>query len=181
VLDVAGVASAALVGHSLGALASLACAAASPTRASRVALLGPAVPMAVSDALLTAARDDEPLAQALITGWSHSPARQLGGNRQPGFWLSGQTRALLERAAPGVLHNDLAACQAYANGLAAARAVTCPTLVVTGERDQMAPARNAAALIAALHDVRTVTLPGTGHAMMIEQPDDLVDALRSFL
>ena len=50
---------ASLVGHSMGSLAVLECAARHAARVERVALLGPAVPMAVSDALLDAARDDE--------------------------------------------------------------------------------------------------------------------------
>src|SRR5437867_10820846 len=45
VLDAAGVGSAALVGHSMGALAVLDCAARYPERVTRVALLGPAAPM----------------------------------------------------------------------------------------------------------------------------------------
>jgi pimeloyl-ACP methyl ester carboxylesterase len=63
----------------------------------------------------------------------------------------------------------------------AARAVACPTLVVLGQRDLMAPAKNAAPLCGALADVRTVTLPGVGHAMMAEAPDAVLDALRAFL
>jgi pimeloyl-ACP methyl ester carboxylesterase len=180
-LDVTGVRRVALVGHSMGALAALELAGTADPRLARLALLGPAVPMAVSEALLDAAAHDEPVARALITGWSHSPAKQLGGNRQPGFWLSGQTCALLARAAPGVLHTDLVACQAYTGGLAAAARVRCPTLLVLGARDQMAPPRNARPLADALNEVRTVTLPDTGHAMMIEQPDGVLDALRGFV
>jgi pimeloyl-ACP methyl ester carboxylesterase len=180
-LDAAGARETAVVGHSMGALAALALAGTADPRFTRLALLGPAVPMVVSEALLDAALHDEPLAHALITGWSHSPAKQLGGNRQPGFWLAGQTRALLGHAEPGVLHTDLAACQAYGGGLAAAARVRCPTLLVLGASDQMAPARNARTLAGALGDARSVTLPDTGHAMMIEQPDAVLDALRTFI
>jgi pimeloyl-ACP methyl ester carboxylesterase len=45
----------------------------------------------------------------------------------------------------------------------------------------MAPARDAAPLAQALHDARTVSLPGIGHAMMTEAPDAVLDALRGFL
>jgi pimeloyl-ACP methyl ester carboxylesterase len=79
-----------------------------------------------------------------------------------------------------VLSNDLVACNRYAHGLEAAR-VRCPTLVIVGARDIMAPPRNAKALIAALPDVRTVTLPETGHSLMAERPDEVLDALRGFL
>jgi pimeloyl-ACP methyl ester carboxylesterase len=170
-----------LVGHSMGALACLEHAARYPERVERVALLGAAVPMAVGDALLDAAGRDDPSAYEMITSWSHSPPQQLGGNRLPGVWLSGQTLRLMERSARGVLDADLRACRSYANGLAAAAAVSCPAMVLVGERDLMAPPRTSLALAAALSNVTRVSLPNTGHAMMSEQPDAVLDTLRDFL
>jgi pimeloyl-ACP methyl ester carboxylesterase len=173
--------SAILVGHSLGALACLACAADYADRVTKLALLGPAVPMPVSEVLLAAANADDHVAFELITGWSHSAPRQLGGNRVPGMWMTGGAIRLMERTPPGVLHTDLVACNAYADGLAAAARVRCPVLAVLGQRDLMAPPKSAQALVAALPDVRVVTLPGAGHAMMAEQPDAVLDALRAFV
>ncbi|MBK6807057.1 MAG: alpha/beta hydrolase [Betaproteobacteria bacterium] len=181
VLDAAGLAQAALVGHSLGALAVLACAARHPARVAKVALLGPAVPMEVSEALLDAAKANDHVAYELINGWSTSAGKQLGGNTVPGMWLLGSAIRLMERTAPGVLHADLVACSAWTGGLEAAAAVRCPSLVVIGARDIMAPPRAAKGLVEALAGARVVTLPDTGHAMMAEQPDAVLDALRGFL
>jgi pimeloyl-ACP methyl ester carboxylesterase len=181
VLDAAGLAQAALVGHSLGALAVLACAARHPARVAKVALLGPAVPMEVSEALLDAAKANDHVAYELINGWSTSAGKQLGGNTVPGMWLLGSAIRLMERTAPGVLHADLVACNAWTGGLEAAAAVRCPSLVVIGARDIMAPPRAAKGLVEALAGARVVTLPDTGHAMMAEQPDAVLDALRGFL
>ena len=181
VLDAAGLAQAALVGHSLGALAVLACAARHPARVAKVALLGPAVPMEVSEALLDAAKANDHVAYELINGWSTSAGKQLGGNTVPGMWLLGSAIRLMERTAPGVLHADLVACNAWTGGLEAAAAVRCPSLVVIGARDIMAPPRAAKGLVEALAGARVVTLPDTGHAMMAEQPDAVLDALRRFL
>ena len=180
-LDAAGIERAALVGHSLGALAALACAARRPARVTRIALIGPSVPMPVTDLLLAAARADDHAAFELINGWSVSAGKQLGGNAVPGVWLTGNAMRLMERTRPGVLHADLMACHAYARGLEAAAAVGCPALVVNGARDQMAPPKGAQTLIAALPDVRVVTLADCGHAMMAEQPDAVLDALVRFL
>ena len=88
---------------------------------------------------------------------------------------------LMERMQAGVLSTDLVACDRYDGGLASAAAVACPALVMMGERDVMAPPRNAQALIGALKDVRSVTLPGCGHSLMVEQPDAVLDALRRFV
>ncbi len=180
-LDAAGVERAALVGHSLGALAVLECAGRHPVRVARAALVAPAVPMAVSEDLLAVAKAGDHVAFELINGWSYSAGKQLGGNTLPGVWLMGNSMRLLERTRPGVLYDDLLACHTYAGGLEAAARARCPVLVVTAARDLMAPPKNAQALIAALPGVRVVELPDCGHALMAEQPDAVLDALRAFL
>jgi pimeloyl-ACP methyl ester carboxylesterase len=180
-LDGAGVRAAALVGHSLGSLAALECAARHPGRVAKVALLGPAVPMAVSDVLLDAAKRDDHVAYELINGWSYSAGKQLGGNRIPGIWMTGNSMRLLERTRRGVLYTDLLACHGYVAGLDAAARIACPALAILGARDLMAPPKNSQALVAALRDPRVVMLPECGHAMMAEQPDAVLDALRGFL
>jgi pimeloyl-ACP methyl ester carboxylesterase len=53
--------------------------------------------------------------------------------------------------------------------------------VILGARDLMAPPKSAQGLIAALPDAKVVTIPECGHAMMAEQPDIVLDALRAFL
>ena len=180
-LDAAAIERASLVGHSMGSLAVLECAARHAARVERVALLGPAVPMAVSDALLDAARDDEQLAYDMINAWSFSAGKALGANPSPGMSMTGNAMRLMQRSKRGTLHNDLSACRAYARGLDAAAAVVCPALVILGARDLMAPAKGVPPLLAALRDHRVVTYADTGHALMAEQPDAVLDALQVFL
>lgn len=181
VMDALDVRDVDVVGHSLGSLAALECAARYPARVRRLALLGPSVPMPVSDDLLAAAAHNDHVAFELINGWSFAAGSQLGGNQVPGMWMTGNAMRLMERSRDGVLSNDLLACHRYANGLEAAACVQCPTLVVLGARDIMAPPRNAKALVDALSDVRMATLPETGHSLMAERPDAVLDALRAFL
>ena len=181
VLDAARIDQGALVGHSLGSLAALECAARYPGRVTKVALVGPAAPMPVSEALLDAAKRNDHSALELITGWSYSAGKKLGGNQVPGVWLTGSALRLLERTRPGVLHADLVACHAHATGVDSAARVRRPSLVIVGARDIMAPPKSAQALIAALPGARVVTLPDCGHALMAEQPDAVLDALRAFL
>ena len=179
-LDATGHAQAILVGHSLGSLVALATAARHPQRVRRIALIGTSAPMPVSEALLDAARNNEAKAFAMVNTWSHSQRGLMGGNAVPGLWMLGLNRRLMERQKPGTIHTDLAACNAYVAGAEAAGAVVCPALIVAGSRDLMTPARNGKALADLLADVRVVTLPGAGHAMMAEQPDGLLDALIDF-
>ena len=180
-LDAAGIARAALVGHSMGALAALEAAASFPERVSHVALLGAAVPMPVSRTLLDAARDDPSRAEAMINAWSHSPHGHIGGNTVPGMWLYGANRRLMARAARSVLFNDLSACNNYVLGPQSAVRVRCPALVLSGNRDQMTTLKSAQDLARTLPAARLEMLAGAGHALMAEQPDAVLDALRLFL
>ena len=49
------------------------------------------------------------------------------------------------------------------------------------KRDAMTPAKAAKPLAEAIPGARTVVLPGCGHMMMSEQPDQVLDALISIL
>jgi pimeloyl-ACP methyl ester carboxylesterase len=180
-LDAVRVERVALIGHSLGALAVLEAAGRHAQRVEKIALLGPAVPMPVSDVLLDAAKADDHIAYELITGWSFSAGHQLGGNQLPGVWMTGNALRLMERSRPGALYTDLLACHCYAGGLSAAGNIRCAVLLILGERDLMAPAKNAVALSAALADRRVVSVPDCGHSLMTEAPDAVLDALREFL
>ena len=180
-LDATNVRQAALVGHSMGSLVALDCAGRYPGRISRIALIGSAFPMRVSPELLEATRNDEPLAQDMVNIWSHSAYAQYPSNPGPGFWVIGENLRLMQRQKPGVMHVDFAACNAYAAGLERAAQVRCPALLVLGERDVMTPARSGRELAKAIHGAHVVEIAGSGHALMAEKPDDVLDALIEFL
>jgi len=180
-LDAAGVKQASIVGHSMGSLIAIETASRFPDRVARIAMVGTAVPMRVGDELLAATRDDEPGAIDMINIWSHSGYAQKPSNPGPGFWVVGQNKRLMERMDAGVLHADFAACNAYANGLVAAESLRCPVLFILGRRDAMTPVKAAAALRQAIPDATTVEVPATGHALMAEAPDAVLEALRGFL
>ena len=86
----------------------------------------------------------------------------------------------MRRMNKGVLHNDLAACKAYVNGLDAAAKVQCAALVLMGERDMMTAPKAALGVIAALKSVRTETIADAGHNMTTEAPDVTLAALWRF-
>ena len=180
-LDAAKIRKASLVGHSMGSLTALECAARFPERIERIALIGTGYPMKVSEAFLEAARRNEQAAFDMDTIWGHAPKTPFGGNPNPGMWMYGDTLARLARLAPGVLYAGLKACNDYAAGMESARKVKCPALFILGARDQMTPPRAAAQLAQAISGSRTVTIASSGHSLMAEAPDAVLDALVQFL
>lgn len=180
-LDAAGADRAALVGHSLGSLISLEAAGRAPGRVSALGLLATAVPMAVNPTFQALARDETPKAIGLMMEWSFARRNHIGGSPAPGLWMTGAATRLVERAAPGLLAHDLGVASGYAGGLAAAGKVACPTMLILGAADQMTPRKAADAVGKGVAGCRTVVIPGAGHMMMAERPDETLEALRALL
>ena len=180
-LDAAGLARAALVGHSMGAALALETAAAYPDRVSAIALCGVAETMPVHPELLAAGLDGDRHAYDLITSWGFDRAAHIGGHKAPGVWMTGGGLRLLERGRDAVVGTDLAASNDYRGAAAAAARIACPVLFVLGDRDKMTPPRNARPLIEAIDGALVEVIADCGHMMMIERPDETLDALRRLL
>jgi pimeloyl-ACP methyl ester carboxylesterase len=56
-----------------------------------------------------------------------------------------------------------------------------PVTVLTGDRDRVVPPRLSAELAAEIPGARLVTVAGAGHAVMLERPDAVNDAITSLL
>jgi pimeloyl-ACP methyl ester carboxylesterase len=188
-LDAAGVAKAALIGHSWGSLIALEAASRLKERVSHLVMVGTAYPMKVSAALLDASRDEPMKALDMINIFMRSTLAPPPSALGPGTWVYGASKALGRRVLASnprvnVFHRGFKACDSYANGEAAMAAITCPVLFVLGAQDQMTLAKNAELLIAKARDsgktLKVVKL-AVGHHQMTEAPDETLFAIRDFL
>ncbi len=180
-LAAAGTRSATLIGHSMGSLIALHAAAQFPQAVDKLVLIGTAASMPVHPDLLGAAAANEHTAIDMVNLWGYGFAAGIGGSRAPGVWMVGAGERILERARPGVLHADLAACNAYRDGLADAGKVKAQTLLISGEKDQMTPLKSARALAAGIHGSHLLALDRAGHMLLAERPYEVIDAIAAHL
>lgn len=174
-----------IAGHSMGALVALEASAQKPEWLKAVALLAIAVPMRVSDQLLEAAASNEGRAFDMINFWSSAGINHHPGTPGPGFSTYIQNRRLMERQAAGVLLTDFTACNNYVAGLDRAGALPVPALFLLAGSDQMTPPKAARKALEAARagaaQVTHIAVPGSGHNLLAEHPDETLNALRQWL
>jgi pimeloyl-ACP methyl ester carboxylesterase len=184
-MDAAGLARAALVGHSMGSLIVLEAASRVPERISRLVLVGVAAPMRVSAALLEASLNAPMKALEMVNVFSRSTLAPPPSALGPGTWIYGASMALGRRVLASntqynLFHRGFQACDSYQGATVAIERVSCPTLFLLGSVDQMTPPRAAQDLIDRARQAEVVLLPG-GHHQMNETPEEMLSALTAFL
>jgi pimeloyl-ACP methyl ester carboxylesterase len=165
-----GLAGARVVGHSLGGATALQLALDAPDVMSGIALVGTGARLRVLPDLLAAAREQQTAALNRLAGFGFAPGHEQARER----YLREQ-----EPVAPGALYRDLAACDAFDCRDELGR-VTCPALIVVGTEDRLTPPKYATYLRDHLAQATLVEIPGAGHYLTYEAPEELAAALRDW-
>ena len=188
-LDAAGVAKAALIGHSWGSLIALEAASRLKERVTHLVLVGTAYPMKVSQALLDASQNDPEKGIRMINLFSRSTLAAPPSALGPGTWVYGtfvalNRRVLASNPRVNIFYRGFKACDSYANGEQAIAAITCPVLFLLGAQDQMTQPKAAQLLVekarASGKTVKVMNI-AVGHHQMTELPDTTLFAIRDFL
>ncbi|MCJ7512283.1 MAG: alpha/beta hydrolase [Anaerolineales bacterium] len=163
-----------LVGHSMGSAISLEFALRWPEQVAGLVLIGSGTRLPVNPWLLEATADPATLPKAVerITGWSF--AREAPAALTT--WVTERTLA----TAPGVLYQDLAACDAF-DAESRLPGLRLPTLVVCGQQDRMTPPSASQALAGAIGDAELEFVADAGHYVMLEQPAVLERRIRDWI
>jgi pimeloyl-ACP methyl ester carboxylesterase len=179
VMDKAGVRSAHVVAHSMGTIVAAHLAAAQPERVKSLALFGPL--LAPPDQARTAIRgraakaregDMQPIAEALVQGSTSSETKQ----RRP--VAVAFVRESLMRQHPSSYARS---CEALADMQAAdTNRIACPTLLVTGDEDAVAPPSSVRAMGDRIKGSRVEVLRGCGHWTPVEKPEECISILNRF-
>ena len=185
----AGMGAVSLVGHSFGSLTAMEAASCEPALVNKLALIGTAFPMKVSDALLEGSISTPVKAMKQVNLFSRSTLAAPPSTLGPGTWVYGGSLALAKRVFASnpnanVFHASFKACDDYAGGETAMAKVQCPVLFILGSVDQMTPPKAAQGLIKAAKQrgaVPKVVMVNSGHHQMSEAPEETLAALREFL
>ena len=137
--------------------------------------------MPVTEMLLSAAEANDHDAIDMANTWSHSSFGQMGGNENPGINITMSGQRLFERSSDDVFFTDLNACNEFAVGEELATRVTAPTLLMIGNQDKMTAPVSAAQVATRIDDCRIVKLKPCGHFMLSEQPNAVLDALKTIV
>lgn len=183
-LDAAGVQKAILIGHSFGSLIALHAAAQLPDRVAQLVLVGTAYPMRVSPALLESSLNSPQKAIHMVNIFSHATLAPPPSALGPGTWLLGGSKALMRRVLASnphenIFHIGFKACDQYDQAEVAMAKVVCPTLFLLGRKDQMTPPKAAQSLIKMATNGQVV-LVNAGHQLMVEAPEETLNALIAF-
>lgn len=184
-LERLGIASAHLLGHSMGGLIAQTLAFRAPDRVQRLVLAATFCRVPARARFMAGLRT-EILARlgaeayaTLMMGWSYTlgffeteEARELRRR-----WVRHLERLPLD---PRVLAEQ---AEAVAETDLSGRIgrLRCPTLVLVGEEDFLAPPDLSRELAGLIPGARLVVLPGAGHALNIERAPEFEAAVRAFL
>jgi non-heme chloroperoxidase len=177
-MDATGVSRAALVGHSMGSLVAQAVALAHPERVSHLVLIGAATTFdnpVVRD-LEAAVRDlRDPVPREFVTEFQASTVYRPIPDEILARVVS-ESMKLPARA----WRDAMAGILTYSSGARLAR-LTMPTLVVWGDRDEIAPRVEQDRLRDSICTSTLTVYKDAGHSPHWEQPQRFVDDLGSFV
>ena len=131
--------------------------------------------MPVNKDLIDLASNGDSDAVKLMMKWGYEGSKKfIGGN--PIERIIQSPRDISE-----ILAVDLMACNNYKNGIDAAKAISCPTMLILGELDKMVNLEAGKKLSELIKNSITHIINGSGHMIMIEKAFEMREKVLEFL
>ncbi|MBD1137358.1 alpha/beta hydrolase [Pelagibacterales bacterium SAG-MED43] len=164
-----------IIGHSQGCLEALEYSFKYKARLKKMVLMGGSYRMPVNKDLIDLASNGDSDAVKLMMKWGYKGSKNfIGGN--PIERIIQSPRDISE-----ILAVDLIACNNYANGLEAAKSISCPIMLVFGELDKMVNLEAGKKFANLVNNSITHIIPGSGHMIMIEKAFEMREKVLEFL
>ena len=167
-----GLASVVLVGHSMGGGVTIQIALSHPRFLAGIVLVGSGARLRVTPVITDEITRDYAHAAEVIARLAYSP-------KSDAKLRKASVQELLEVPAE-VTYGDFQACDHFDEMNEISR-IDLPTLLVCGEDDALTPTKYSQYMKERIRNARIVIIPDAGHSVMLEKPDELNNALRSFL
>ena len=159
-------------GHSIGGAIAQTFALAAPDRTAGVVLVGTGARLRVLPKLIDTLEHDHPAGVRFMTDLAVAAGASAPVKRR----VFDETLRAPARSLIGAFR----ACDRF-DVMTRLGEIKAPTLVVTGVEDQLTPQKYAEYLARHIPGARLVLVPGAGHYVQIERPDEVSAAIRSFL
>lgn len=161
-----------LVGHSMGGAITIELALTRPYLLAGIVLVGSGARLRVTPIIKDEVIRNYAHAAEVIAEWAYSPKTDAKLKRA-------SVQELLEVPA-NVTYGDFEACDQF-DRLTEINRITLPTLIVCGEDDALTPVKYSQYMKDRIPNARLVIIPGAGHSAMLEKPEELNKALRTFV
>jgi pimeloyl-ACP methyl ester carboxylesterase len=163
-----------VAGHSMGGAITLTLALLAAEKIAGIVLVSTGAKLRVHPDILSLCADQKQFLQAaeLITKWSFSE----NVDKQV------QAAALkrLEEVKASVVHTDFSACDQF-DLMGKVGLINVPTVVICGDEDRLTPVKYSKFLAEQIKGAGLILVPDAGHMVMLEKPEPVADAIRSFI
>ncbi len=164
-----------IISHSQGCLGALEYSLKYKDRLKKLVFVGGSYRMPVNEDLIDLASNGDSEAVKLMMKWGYEGSKKfIGGN--PIERIIKSPRDISE-----ILAVDLIACNNYKNGSEAAKAITCPVMLVLGELDKMVNLEFGKKFANLVKNSKTHIIEGCGHMIMIEKAFEMREKVLEFL
>ena len=164
-----------IISHSQGCLEALEYSFKYKNRLKKIVFVGGSYKMPVNKDLIDLASNGDSDAVKLMMKWGYEGSKKfIGGN--PVERIIQTPRDITK-----ILAIDLIACNNYSNGLDAAKALDCPTMLIFGELDKMVKLEVGKKFSNLVKNSKTHIINGCGHMIMIEKAFEMREKILEFL
>ena len=164
-----------IISHSQGCLEVLEYSFKYKNRLKKIVFLSGSYQMPVNKDLIDLASNGDSDAVKLMMKWGYEGSKKfIGGN--PVERIIQTPRDITK-----ILAIDLIACNNYSNGLDAAKALDCPTMLIFGELDKMVKLEVGKKFSNLVKNSKTHVINGCGHMIMIEKAFEMREKILEFL
>lgn len=171
VMDVLKISRPVLIGHSMGAAIALCFAAKYPEYVSGVVAVGGGITMPVNPDILNGLKSAPDVVFDMICKFS------IAKENRPKLFDA--LRANLAQANTDVLASDMRACSKV-DLTELLPEIKAPTLAICGTQDKMTSPEASKQIASAIAGAEFLLIEGAGHMVMMEKPDEVNEALKTF-